>query len=59
MSVFVDASSVRLWRAAPPVRPGMSSLDLERSWHVKDRVGVDVSLGVLQVGLSVFRLDER
>lgn len=52
MSVFVDASSIRLWRAAPAVRPGMSSLDLERSWHVKDRVGVDISVGTLQVGVS-------
>lgn len=51
VSVFVDASSLRLWRAAPAVRPGMSSLDLEGSWHLKDRVGMDVSLGTLQVGL--------
>lgn len=53
VSVFVDASSLRLWRAAPAVRPGMSSLDLERSWHLKGRVGVDVSLGTLQVGVLV------
>lgn len=49
LSIFVDASSLRLWRAAPAVRPEMSSLDLERSWHLKDRVGIDVCLGTLQV----------
>ncbi|CBN76641.1 conserved unknown protein [Ectocarpus siliculosus] len=53
VSVFVDASSTRLWRAAPAVRPGMSSLDLERSWHLKDRVGIDVCLGTLQIDSHV------
>lgn len=49
LSVFIDATSARMWRAPPAVRPGMSMLDLERWWHLKDRVGVDVSVGVLQV----------
>lgn len=50
ISVFVDASSARLWQTAPAVRPEMSALDLERSCHLKDRVGIDVRLGTLQVG---------
>ncbi|CAM9091454.1 unnamed protein product [Hapterophycus canaliculatus] len=49
ISVFVDGGSVRLWRAAPAVRPGMSSLDLERSWHLKDRIGIDVCVRTLQI----------
>lgn len=53
LSAFVDATSVRMWRASPAVRPGMSMLDLERWWHLKDRVGVDISVGTLQVKLSL------
>ncbi|CAM9524405.1 unnamed protein product [Scytosiphon promiscuus] len=49
ISVFIDGSSVRLWRAAPAVRPGMSSLDIERSWHLTDRIGIDVCLRTLQI----------
>ena len=33
------------------MRPGMSALDLERSWHLKDRVGIDVRLGTVQVSV--------
>ena len=51
VSVFVDASSARLWKTAPAVRPSMSALDLERSWHLEDRVGIDVRLGTIQVSV--------
>lgn len=49
LSVYLDATSARLWRAAPSAWSGMSTLDLEQSWHLKYRIGVDISVGTLQV----------
>lgn len=49
LAVWVDGLRLRLWQAAPALRWGMSSLDVERFCHLGSRLGVELCLRTLQV----------
>lgn len=52
LSIYFGKAALRLWRSAPPVRHGMSTLDLARISHLETRVGVAICAGDLQVRSS-------